>query len=171
MRTRCGTLIGGHGAVCLQGHIVRIGERSGMGISSLYGVWKKEKFAQPSIAESYEPDRTKVTVEYESETAEVGVEKLEVKEKTAEVKEKIEGEKSEFDILMGAYRNDFRDNARRVYLALANDSWMDAKRLSQSLGISESGIWRAVRAMKDVGLLVREGGDKGGRWIVKRAGK
>lgn len=52
--------------------LVRIGERSGMGISSLYGVWKQEKFAQPSIAESYEPDRTKVTVEYESESVRTG---------------------------------------------------------------------------------------------------
>ena len=31
--------------------------------------------------------------------------------------------------------------------------------------------WRAIRAMKEVGLLVREGGDKGGRWIVKKAGR
>ena len=30
--------------------------------------------------------------------------------------------------------------------------------------------WRAIRAMKDVGLLAREGGDKGGRWIVKKTG-
>ncbi len=33
------------------------------------------------------------------------------------------------------------------------------------------GSWRAIRAMKDVGLLVREGGDKDGRWIVKKAGR
>lgn len=30
--------------------------------------------------------------------------------------------------------------------------------------------WRAIRAMNEVGLLVREGGDKGGRWIVKKTG-
>lgn len=40
--------------------LVRIGERSGMGLSSLYGTWEKEHFAAPSIVESYEPDRTKV---------------------------------------------------------------------------------------------------------------
>ena len=28
--------------------------------------------------------------------------------------------------------------------------------------------WRAIRAMKEVGLLVRDGGDKGGKWIVKK---
>ena len=43
--------------------LVRIGEWSDMGLSSLYGVWEKEKFTEPSIVESYEPDHTKVTVE------------------------------------------------------------------------------------------------------------
>lgn len=51
--------------------LVRIGERSGMGLSSLYGVWEKEKFAEPSIIESYEPDRTKVMVEFEADDSEL----------------------------------------------------------------------------------------------------
>jgi len=179
--------------------LVRIGERSGMGLSSLYGVWEKEKFAEPSIVESYEPDRTKVMVEFETddtelgaktsevgvETAELGVKKAEVKEKNPELKEKkpevkekttlSEGEKprsegvnGDFEVLMGAYRNDFRDNARRVLTAIAEEPEIDTKRLMQLLGISEISVWRAIRAMKAVGLLVREGGDKGGRWIVKK---
>ena len=69
--------------------ILGIGERSGMGLSSLYGVWEKEKFAKPSIIESYEPDRTKVIVEFEADESEVGVKKQEVREKTSEVREKI----------------------------------------------------------------------------------
>ena len=179
--------------------LVRIGERSGMGLSSLYGVWEKEKFAEPSIVESYEPDRTKVMVEFETddselgaktsevgvETSKLGVKKAEVKEKNLELKEKklevkekttlSEGEKprsegvnSDFEVLMGAYRNDFRDNARRVLTAIADEPEIDTKRLMQLLGISEISVWRAIRAMKAVGLLVREGGDKGGRWIVKK---
>ncbi|MBR4652759.1 MAG: putative DNA binding domain-containing protein [Kiritimatiellae bacterium] len=58
--------------------LVRIGERSGMGLSSLYGTWEKEHFATPSIVESYEPDRTKVMVEFEANDSELG-------EKTPEV--------------------------------------------------------------------------------------
>ena len=181
--------------------LVRIGERSGMGLSSLYGTWEKEHFAAPSIVESYEPDRTKVLVEFESDdselgvkTSKVGVIDSEVGEKTpelgeknqevgvknSEVKEKTtlsEGEKSrsegvngDFEVLMGAYRNDFRDNARRVFSAITDDPGIDTTRLSQTLGISENSVWRAIRAMKEAGLLVREGGDKGGRWIVKNAG-
>ena len=148
--------------------LVRIGERSGMGISSLYGVWRQEKFAQPSIAESYEPDRTKVTVEYESEATEVGVE-------TAEVGVEIAGtdktEVREFDVLMGAYRNDFRENARRVLDVLTKNPEMDFGQVSKAVNISENSVWRAIRALREVGLLVREGANKGGRWIIKQAGK
>lgn len=172
--------------------LVRIGERSGMGLSSLYGVWEKEKFAEPSIIESYEPDRTKVIVEFEADESEVGVKTPEVREKTSEVREKkaisedvnrisedvnrisddekqgSEGEKGEFDILMGAYRNDFRENARKVLAAFAEDPEADIPSVAKRLGSSSISVWRAIRAMKEVGLLVREGGDKGGKWIVKK---
>ena len=36
-----------------------------IGLSSLYGVGEKEKFAEPSIIASCEPDRTKVMVDFE----------------------------------------------------------------------------------------------------------
>ena len=172
--------------------LVRIGERSGMGLSSLYGVWEKEKFAEPSIIESYEPDRIKVVVEFEADESELGVKKQEVREKrsisedvNAEVtmkkavsedvnrisddeKQRSEGEKDEFDILMGAYRNDFRENARKVLAAFAEDPEVDIPSVAKRLGFSAISVWRAIRAMKEVGLLVREGGDKGGKWIVKK---
>ena len=158
--------------------LVRIGERSGMGLSSLYGVWEKEKFAEPSIIESYEPDRTKVIVEFEADESELGVKKQEVREKKAisedvnqisdDEKQRSEGEKGEFDILMGAYRNDFRENARKVLAAFAEDPEVDIPSVAKRLGFSAISVWRAIRAMKEVGLLVREGGDKGGKWIVKK---
>ena len=116
-----------------------------------------------SIVESYEPDRTKVMVEYELDESEVG-------ENCGSGGEKSRGEgvNANFEVLMGAYRNDFRDNARNVLFAIADEPEIDTKRLMQLLGISENSVWRAIRAMKAVGLLVRECGDKGGRWIVKK---
>jgi predicted HTH transcriptional regulator len=153
-------------------------------LSSLYGVWEKEKFAEPSIIESYEPDRTKVVVEFEADESELGVKKQEVREKTREVgvenaevgvkTQEVVVEASElgvnpdFDVLMGAYRNDFRANARKVLSALAEHPEMDFVRLSQVLNLSQNSVWRAVRALREVGLLVREGADKGGKWIVKK---
>ena len=171
--------------------LVRIGERSGMGLSSLYGVWEKEKFAAPTIVESYEPDRTKVMVEFEADESElgvkppevgvethevgvkghevgvipseVGVKEPEVMEKTPEV-----GVNPDFEVLMGAYRNDFRANARRVLAAFSENPEQDTAQIARTLNISENSVWRAVRALKDVGLLVREGATRGSKWIVKK---
>ena len=163
---------------------MRIGERSGMGLSSLYGVWEKEKFTEPSIVESYEPDRTKVMVEFEADEPELGVKNPEVGVETHEVGVKnaelgvetpevgVEtselGVNPDFEVLMGAYRNDFRANARKVLSTLAEHPEMDFVRLSQVLNLSQNSVWRAVRALREVGLLVREGADKGGKWIVKK---
>lgn len=136
--------------------LVRIGERSGMGLSSLYGVWEKEKFVEPSIVELYEPDRTKVMVEFEADESELGVETHEV------------GVNPDFEVLMGAYRNDFRANARRVLAAFSENPEQDTAQIAHTLNISENSVWRAVRALKDVGLLVREGATRGSKWIVKK---
>ena len=134
--------------------------------------------SENAIVESYEPDRTKVMVEFEADESELGVKTTEVEKKTSEVREKrlgSEGENlgsedanSDFEVLMGAYRNDFRENARKFLSAIAGDQEIDTTGLTQKLGISEASVWRAIRAMKKVGLLVREGGDKGGKWIVKK---
>ena len=182
-----------------------------MGLSSLYGTWEKEHFAAPSIVESYEPDRTKVMVKFESDDSELGEmigkpsevgekkavsegENAEVKEKTGvsdEVKAASDDVKTEsvhekqisdhvksvsddvnhdFEVLMGAYRSDFRENARKVFYAFAEAPEADISSVAKRLGFSAKSVWRAIRAMKEVGLLVREGGDKGGRWIVKKTG-
>ena len=111
--------------------------------------------------------------------SEVGVIGPEVKEKNA-VSDDVKAESDhvkpvsddvnhDFEVLMGAYRNDFRDNARRVYYAFAENPEIDFVQMAKKLNISENSIWRAVRALKDVGLLVREGATRGSRWIVKKA--
>ncbi len=165
--------------------LVRIGERSGMGLSSLYGVWKRVKFTEQSIDESYELDRTKVTVEYEPDESEVGVIPLEVGEET----QKVMGDVSEvigsngevkgkadisddvnrdFEVLTGAYRSDFRDKARWVLSVLAEGLGIDIEHVAQKLGPAEISVLRAVRALKDEGLLVREGATRGSKWIVNK---
>ena len=77
---------------------------------------------------------------------------------------------SDFEVLMGAYRCDFRENARKVLYVFAEAPEADISSVAKGLGFSAKSVWRAIRAMKEVGLLVREGGDKGGKWIVKKVG-
>lgn len=96
-------------------------------------------------------------------TREVGVENAEVGVEASGL-----GVNPDFDVLMGAYSNDFRANARKVLSALVEHPEMDFVRLSQVLNLSQNSVWRAVRALREVGLLVREGADKGVKWIVKK---
>ena len=120
--------------------------------------------------------------------SEVGVKPSEVKEKTSisddvkagsvhekqisdHVKSVSDDVNHDFEVLMGAYRSDFRENARKVLYAFAETPEADISSVAKGLGFSAKSVWRAIRAMKEVGLLVREGGDKGGRWIVKKAGR
>lgn len=105
------------------------------------------------------------TSEVIGNTPEVGVKIPEVKVKKTELMMK-----TDFEILMGAYRDDFRNNARKIYSAINENPAIDIPRIAKMLALSEISVWRAIRALKGVGLLVREGGGKGGRWIV-RSGK
>lgn len=93
----------------------------------------------------------------------VGVIPQEMTEKTPEVMVN-----PDFEVLMGAFRNDFRTNARRVLAAFSENPEQDTAHIAHTLNISENSVWRAVRALKDVGLLAREGAARGGKWIVKK---
>lgn len=130
-------------------------------------------------------------VEFEADESELGVKPPEVGVETTEVKMKTavsEGVKhgsegvnggsddesfevkveGDFEVLMGAYRHDFRENARKVLSAFLENPEIDIPSVAKKLSVSAISVWRAIRAMKEVGLLVREGGDKGGKWIVKK---
>ena len=48
--------------------LVDIGERSGMGLANLHGLWKKYGYTEPKITESYDPDRTVLVVTTDDDT-------------------------------------------------------------------------------------------------------
>lgn len=48
-------------------NLVNIGERSGSGIPKIFAAWKNQGWTEPKLEESFEPDRTKLTLEIVSE--------------------------------------------------------------------------------------------------------
>ena len=101
-------------------------------------------------------------VEVGPNTSEVGPKTVEVGPKTAEV-----GPKIDFDIVLAAYRKDFRLTCEKVWRCLACDSEMSRRTMAVVLQISESSIQSATNALQEAGLLVREGQRKATRWILK----
>jgi len=146
--------------------LVDIGERSGMGISSLYGVWERQKYADPAIAQEYEPDRTKVVVKFESEASEV-TEK--VTENGSKVAEKVTENRFEDTekVTENARRVSAVNNTERAIMRLIlEDSAVTQGFLSEKLGLSRPYVARTMLELQTRGLIRRVGPDKGGHWEV-----
>ena len=75
--------------------LVKIGERSGMGLSQLYGNWEEAGYARPQLSESFNPERTKVEIEVEV-AEKVAENSSQVAEKQGEVVEKVAEKASEY---------------------------------------------------------------------------
>ena len=60
------------------------------------------------------------------------------------------------------------ETQKRILSLISGDSKLTAKRLSETIGITERNIKNNIRVLKDAGLLEREGAKKKGRWIVKQ---
>ena len=45
-------------------NMIGIGERAGSGIPDIYNVWENEGWATPVVEESYNPDRTRLSLEF-----------------------------------------------------------------------------------------------------------
>ena len=131
--------------------LVDIGERSGMGLSSLYGVWEREKYSDPTISQSYEPDRTKIAVEFESDFPEEEVAEK-VAENRVEVAEKVAEKFSptEFAIL-----NSIRENPQ-----------ISQQSIAEKMKMSRQYIGRCMDDLQSRKVIRRVGPNKGGRWDV-----
>ena len=74
---------------------MKIGERSGMGLSQLYVNWEEAGYARPQLSESFNPERTKVEIEVEV-AEKVAENSSQVAEKQGEVAEKVAENRREY---------------------------------------------------------------------------
>ena len=124
--------------------LVKIGERSGMGLSQLYGNWEEAGYARPQLSESFNPERTKVEIEVE--VAE------KVAEKSGEVTEKVTEKLSETD--------------ERIIALIQSNPHITQKMLSEAIGLTRPYIGRKLLELQVRNIIRRIGPDKGGYWEV-----
>jgi predicted HTH transcriptional regulator len=110
------------------------------------------------------------------ETPEIGVEMPEVGPIATEVGPKATevgvetpeiGVEIDFDKLLAANRKDFRSTCKKVWQLLAINPDLTQVSIASKLRLQPSSVQSACNALKEVGLLVREGARKNGRWIVR----
>ena len=139
--------------------LVKIGERSGMGLSQLYGNWEEAGYARPQLSESFSPERTKVEIEVEV-TEKVAEKRGEIAEKVAEkrgeVAEKVAEKLSETD--------------ERIIALIQSNAHITQKMLSEAIGLTRQYVGRCMDSLQVRNIIRRVGPDKGGYWEVVQGG-
>ena len=93
---------------------------------------------------------------------EVGQKTTEVGAETPEV-----GVEMDFNRLLAANQKDFRGTYKKVWLLLAINPDLPQASIASKLKLPQSSVQSACNALKEIGLLVREGARENGRWVVK----
>ena len=142
--------------------LVKIGERSGMGLSQLYGNWEEAGYARPQLSESFSPERT--TVEIEVEVAE---KRGEVAEKVAEKRNEVAEKRGE---VTEKVAEKFSETEERIIALIQANAHITQKMLSEAIGLTRQYVGRCMDSLQARNIIRRVGPDKGGYWEVVQGG-
>ena len=135
--------------------LVKIGERSGMGLSQLYGNWEEAGYARPQLSESFNPERTKVEIE------------VEVAEKQGEVAVKYTEKDTE---TRSGYTEKvtekLSETEERIVALIQSNAHITQKMLSEAIGLTRQYVGRCMDSLQARKIIRRIGPDKGGYWEV-----
>ena len=152
--------------------LVKIGERSGMGLSQLYGNWEEAGYARPQLSESFNPERTKVEIEVEvaekvaEKQGEVAVKYTEKDtEKSGEVTEKDTEKSGE---VTEKVTEKLSETDERIIALIRSNPHITQKMLSEAIGLTRPYIGRKLLELQVRNIIRRIGPDKGGYWEVLR---
>ena len=150
--------------------LVKIGERSGMGLSQLYGNWEEAGYARPQLSESFNPERTKVEIEVEvAEKPSKVAEK--VAEKQGKVAEKVAEKYTEKDTETRSEYTEkvtekLSETEERIVALILSNAHITQKMLSEAIGLTRQYVGRCMDSLQARKIIRRVGPDKGGYWEV-----
>lgn len=165
--------------------LVKIGERSGMGLSQLYGNWEVAGYAKPQLTETFNPDRTKVDIEIE--VAENGVKVAEKERETTDSRQKVDRNGTELtenvtgksigvtekvtetlSNVTEKVTEKLNDTEEHIVALIRDNIHITQKMLSEEIGLTRPHIGRKLLELQSRGIIRRVGPDKGGHWEVIR---
>ncbi len=122
-----------------------IGERAGSGIPNIFAVWKEQGWGEPAFEERFNPDRTILTLAFNTATKANG-----------------------FTLSPDNVNDNVNDNEpeKRILSAIEQDPNATLDMLAEKTGLSKSTVSRRIKKLRDDKRLDRDGSDKTGRWVV-----
>ena len=145
--------------------LVKIGERSGIGLSQLYGNWEEAGYARPQLSEAFNPERTKVEIEVE-----VAGNRREYTETPGEYTEKYTEKQTENGVeytesaSQGA--GNLTETEERIVTILRQNKFATQGGISAQLGITRTYVTKIMGGLQARNIIRRIGPDKGGYWEV-----
>jgi len=70
------------------------------------------------------------------------------------------------DVVLPALRRDVRKNVENVMVAIGANAYVTIREISQQIHVSAATVKNAEALLKEVGILYRIGGDRGGHWLI-----
>ncbi len=134
------------------------GEKAGSGADIIKKGWTDNKWPQPVLSERVQPDECLMTLVLEGGEENVG------KNVGKDVGKEQNGPKD-------GIKDGTKELTERQLLILGlieGDGTITTHDLTQKTGMSQRTLLRELAALQEQGALVREGGRKGGRWVVKQ---
>ena len=152
--------------------LIKVGERSGMGLCDIYNYWDAYGYEKPIIKETLNPDRFTLIlqIEYANSEAKTNADSGTLiganKGENANPGTSIGANKSEndsFDTLNGLKLS---ENERAVYNYIKMNSSITTKAISEELGVPLRTTQRYLATLKEKGLVIRNGTQKTGKWVI-----
>ena len=133
--------------------LVKIGERSGMGLSQLYGNWEEAGYARPQLSESFNPERTKVEIEVEV-AEKVAENRREYTEKPSEYTEKYTETRSEYTEKV---TEKLSETEERIVALIQSNAHITQKMLSEAIGLTRQYVGRCMDSLQARKIIRRIG--------------
>ncbi len=133
--------------------LIKVGERSGMGLCDLYTNWKNSGYEKPVIEESIEPDRITLTLQIEIEKANV----TNVANDVANVVN---------NVVNVANINGVTETDKKVYAYIASHKNATTKEISTALGLNVRTVQRSVKELEKYGFVKKSGTRNNIEWII-----
>ena len=131
------------------------GEKAGSGADIIKKGWADNKWTQPILSERTQPDECLMTLTLISGKSDFG---------------------KDFGKEQNGTKNDTKDGIKELaerQLLILNlikmDGTITTHDLTQKTGMSQRTLMRELAALQERGILTREGGRKGGHWVIKQA--
>lgn len=125
---------------------------AGVGLSQLFGNWELAGYAKPILLETFNPERTRVSVSLVAEK--VTERKPDVTEKVTEVSANVTEKKSAV----------LNDTGERIVALIRSNTHITQKMLSEAVGLTRPHIGRKLLELQARKVVRRVGPDRGGIW-------